>query len=77
MTLTWTFYPKYEPSVTLSIKYLPVIDKSGNWGYLHAETNQAWVSWNYFKVFDRGDIKAKKDAFARLIRVTGYEAVPH
>jgi hypothetical protein len=68
MKLTWTFYPKYEPSITLSIVYLPDIDKTGKWGFLHVESNQAWVSWECFKVFDRGDVKAKKEAFERLIR---------
>lgn len=69
MKITWTFYPKYEPKLTLIIKYLPTMDKPDTWGFLHVETNQAWVCWDCFKVFDRGDIKAKKDAFARLIRI--------
>jgi 23S rRNA C2498 (ribose-2'-O)-methylase RlmM len=68
MKLTWTFYPKYEPRITLSVVYVPEIDKTEKWGFLHVESNQAWVCWECFKVFDRGDIKAKKDAFSRLIR---------
>jgi hypothetical protein len=68
MKLTWTFYPKYEPRITLSVAYVPEIDKTGKWGFLHVESNQAWVCWDCFKVFDQGDIKAKKDAFNRLIR---------
>jgi hypothetical protein len=66
--LSWTFYPKYEPSITLSVVYVPQIDKTDEWGFLDVESNQAWVCWECFKVFDRGDIKAKKDAFSRLIR---------
>jgi 23S rRNA C2498 (ribose-2'-O)-methylase RlmM len=68
MKLTWTFYPKYEPRITLSVVYVPEIDKTGKWGFLHVESNQAWVCWECFKVFDRGDVKAKKEAFGRLIR---------
>jgi hypothetical protein len=73
--LTWTFYPKYEPRITLSVVYVPEIDKTGKWGFLHVDSNRAWVCWECFKVFDRGDIKAKKDAFSRLIRneFIGYE----
>lgn len=69
MKLTWTFYPKFEPKITLTINYLPKIDKSGEWGFLHVETNEAWVSWQCFRNFDRGDMKAKKEAFGRLIRI--------
>lgn len=70
MKLTWTFYPKFEKAITLSVAYLPRIDKTGEWGFLHVETNQAWVSWDCFKCFDRGDVKSKKDAFQRLTKVS-------
>lgn len=73
MKLTWTFYPKFEKAITLQVSYLPHIDKSGAWGFLHVESNQAWVSWDCFKCFDRGDIKAKKDAFQRLVKVISPE----
>ena len=73
MKLTWTFYPKYEKAITLNVLYMPRIDKTGAWGFLHVESNQAWVSWDCFKCFDRGDIKAKKDAFQRLIKVISPE----
>ena len=69
MRITWTFYPKYEQKITLSVNYIPSMDKPGAWGFLHVETNQAWVCWDCFKIFDRGDVNAKKDAFARLVPV--------
>lgn len=69
MKITWTFYPKFEAIITLSIQYLPKIDKTGEFGFLHVETNRAWVSWDCYKVFDKGDVKAKKDAFDRLRRI--------
>ena len=73
MKLTWTFYPKFEKAITLQVSYLLRIDKTGAWGFLHVESNQAWVSWDCFKCFDRGDIKAKKDAFQRLVKVISPE----
>jgi len=73
MKLTWTFYPKYEKSITLSVTYLPRLDEAGEWGYLHVESNQAWVSWECFKCFDRGDVKIKQDSFARLSRIESFE----
>lgn len=69
MKVTWTFYPKYESKITLTIIYVPVIDKTGTWGFLHAESNTAWVCWDCLKVFNQGDIKAKKEAFGRLTRI--------
>ncbi len=70
MRITWTFYPKYEQKITLSVTYLPSMDKPDTWGFLHVESNQAWVCWECFKVFNQGEVNAKKDAFARLIQVT-------
>jgi hypothetical protein len=69
MVLTWTFYPKYEKSISLTIKYVPVIDKSNVSGFLHVETNRAWVGWDCFKAFNQGDVKAKKEAFDALVRI--------
>jgi hypothetical protein len=69
MKLTWTFYPKYEKAITLSVTYLPRLDKTGQWGLLHVESNQAWVCWDCFRTFDKGELKAKRDAFERLIKV--------
>lgn len=69
MKLTWTFYPKFENPITLSVTYLPRLDKTGEWGFLEVESNHAWVCWDCFRIFDKGDLKAKKDAFERLLRV--------
>ena len=73
MKLTWTFYPKYEKAVTLTVTYLPQLDKSGDWGFLHVDSNQAWVSWDCFRSFDKGDVKTKRDAFERLSRIDSQE----
>lgn len=73
MKLTWTFYPRHEPKVSLLVHYIPQLDKKGGWGFLHVETNQAFVTWDCFKVFNSGDVKAKKDAFGRLTRLTDSE----
>lgn len=69
MKITWTFYPRYEPKVTLSITYIPLMDNTSIYGFLHEESNSAWVSWDCFKVFHNGELKAKKDAFERLTRI--------
>jgi 23S rRNA C2498 (ribose-2'-O)-methylase RlmM len=68
MVLTWTFYPKYEERLSSKVTYLPKLDKPGTWGFLHVDSNQAWVCWECFKVFERGDTFAKKDAFERMVR---------
>jgi hypothetical protein len=75
MKLTWTFYPRYESSITLTVCYEPQLDGVGDWGFLHVTTNQAWVCWDCFRTFDKGDVKAKKDAFARLVKVDSAEAI--
>ncbi|MCE7038831.1 hypothetical protein [Dyadobacter sp. CY312] len=69
MKLTWTFYPKYEKAITLVVNYVPQLDKTGDWGFLHVELNHAWVSWDCFRSFDKGDVKSKKEAFERLVRL--------
>lgn len=69
MVVTWTFYPKYGERVSLEVTYLPKLDKPGTWGFLHVDANKAWVCWDCFKAFDRGDLQAKKDAFTRLARL--------
>lgn len=73
MKITWTYYPKYEPKVSLLIHYVPQMDRKKQWGFLHVETNQAFVGWECFKAFHRGDLTAKKDAFARLVRISNIE----
>jgi len=77
MKITWTFYPKFEKAITLSVLYLPRIDKTGEWGFLHVESNQAWVSWDCFRCFDKGDVNAKKDAFQRLVKIDSPAKLMH
>lgn len=69
MKLTWTFYPKGQPSVTLTVVYLPKLDEQTVGGYLHVETNTAYVSWAQFSLFNRGDQATKRDLFGSLIRI--------
>lgn len=71
MKLTWTFYPKFSERITLTVIYVPKIDNTGHWGFLHQESNTCWVRWDCFQVFNRGELAAKKDAFGRLVAIEG------
>ena len=69
MKLTWTFYPKGETaSVTLTVVYMPELDAEpvASGGFLHANTNTAYVDWSTYKRFDTADVEGRKDAFQRL-----------
>lgn len=68
MKLTWTFYPKGQPSVTLTVVYRPELDHTSQAGYLETETNTAFVSWDCFRIFDRGSQVDKKALFESLSR---------
>ncbi|GAB2538055.1 hypothetical protein [Spirosoma aerophilum] len=72
MTLTWTFYPKYEgQSITLTVVYIPSLDnkKLEGGGYLIINTNTAYVDWTTYKRFDSADVENRKDAFNHLIAI--------
>ncbi|MEO6282171.1 MAG: hypothetical protein ABIN80_22970 [Dyadobacter sp.] len=69
MVLTWTFYPRHSERISLKVTYLPKLDKPGVWGFLHVDSNHAWVSWDCFKIFDSGDTRAKREAFERMSRI--------
>ncbi|GAB4045494.1 hypothetical protein [Spirosoma litoris] len=69
MKLTWTFYPKGETeSVTLTVVYIPELDaeKLSSGGFLHENSNTAYVDWQTYKRFDMSDVEGRKDAFRRL-----------
>ncbi|WP_020597893.1 hypothetical protein [Spirosoma panaciterrae] len=72
MKLTWTFYPKNEPSISLEVNYVPELDGKDleGGGFLHISTNRAFVNWITFRRFDEASVKSRKDAFARLIRIS-------
>ncbi|GAB3773702.1 hypothetical protein GCM10028818_15600 [Spirosoma horti] len=73
MKLTWTFYPKGDPSITLTVVYVPPLDRFPAAGYLEVDTNTAYVSWTTFRVFDSTDQSAKKALFGSLIRVERFD----
>lgn len=75
MRLTWTFYPKQQPAVTLTVIYLPKLDGQSSAGYLEINSNTAYVGWNSFRVFNHGDQAEKKALFASLIRVDQFNPV--
>lgn len=74
MKLTWTFYPKGEPSITLAVVYVPQLDAFSAAGYLEVDTNTAYVNWANFRTFDSTDQSAKKALFGSLIRVDQFTA---
>ena len=73
MKLTWTFYPKGEPSITLTVIYVPQLDTFSAAGYLEVDTNTAYVNWANFRVFDSTDQPAKKALFGSLVRVNRFD----
>lgn len=77
MKLTWTFYPKGQPSITLTVVYVPGLDARTLAGYLEVDTNTAYVSWTNFRVFDTGDQSAKKALFGALTRVDQFNPLRH
>lgn len=77
MKLTWTFYPKNEPSISLEVIYVPELDEREleGGGFLHVASNRAFVNWLTFRRFDDSSVTARKDAFARLVRIETPEPV--
>ncbi|GAB4024078.1 hypothetical protein [Spirosoma koreense] len=71
MTLTWTFYPKGQPAVTLTVVYLPALDQQNraSGGFLIVPRNTAYVDWRTYQRFDTSDVQGRKDAFGQLERV--------
>jgi hypothetical protein len=72
MTITWTFKPGTSDMITLTIKYLPELDKHElkGGGFLDTNSNTAYVNWSTYRQFDQADIKARKDAYGRLVRLS-------
>lgn len=77
MKLTWTFYPKGQPSVTLTVVYLPKLDKRHlpEGGILNLDTNTAYVNWSTFQTFNKGELKAKQWAFKILMKINNTETI--
>jgi hypothetical protein len=71
MRLTWTFYPNGQPSVTLTVIYVPRLDGPDNQltGYLEVDTNTAYVNWSGFRIFNSDDQPTKRALFESLTRV--------
>ncbi|GAB3947487.1 hypothetical protein GCM10028805_19820 [Spirosoma harenae] len=77
MKLSWTFYPKGEPaSITLTVIYIPDLDTENlpGGGFLHPETNTAFVDWATYKRFDSTDVAGRKDAFQQLTPINDISA---
>ncbi|MEZ0487089.1 hypothetical protein [Fibrella aquatica] len=68
MKLTWTFYPKPGLSVSLTVCYVPELDRErlASGGYLDADTNTAYVDWTTYRRFDDVDVSGRRDAFQQL-----------
>ena len=73
MKLTWTFYPKGQPSITLTVVYVPRLDALPATGYLDVDTNTAYVNWSSFRVFNTGDPVSKRALFGSLTRVNQFD----
>lgn len=68
MKITFSYYPRGQPAVQLTILYVPKLDeyKLQFGGFLDTETNTAFVDWPTLKIFKDGKIKDKKIAFTNL-----------
>ena len=74
MKLTWTFYPRGQPSIALTVVYVPKLDNVPVTGYLDVDTNTAFVNWANFQVFNSTDQVSKKALFGALVRVDRIDA---
>lgn len=68
MRITWTFYPKNQPSICLELIYDYRLDalKLDCGGIIDKFRNVAVVDWKTFSVFNKGENNEKKAAFAKL-----------
>ncbi|WP_207220052.1 hypothetical protein [Emticicia agri] len=68
MKITWTFYPKNQPSICLELIYEYRLDalKLDCGGVIDRNRNIAIVDWKTFSIFNKGENNEKKAAFARL-----------
>ena len=68
MKITWTFYPKNQPSVCLELIYDYRLDalKLDSGGIIDRIRNIAIVDWKTFSIFNKGENPEKKSAFAKL-----------
>jgi hypothetical protein len=73
MKITWTFYPKGQPTVVLGVIYVPKLDSRADRGYLEIESNTAYVNWDSFRIFDKGSLSEKKNLFGSLIRINKFD----
>lgn len=51
----WTFYPKGQPRITLTVVYMPGLDTLAGTGYLEVGTITAYVNWVNCRIFNAGD----------------------
>ncbi|GAB3512863.1 hypothetical protein [Emticicia fontis] len=74
MKITWTFYPKNQPSVCLELIYDYRLDalKLDCGGIIDRIKNIAVVDWKTFSVFNKGESNEKKAAFAKLADVADF-----
>lgn len=73
MKFTRTFYPKGQPSVTLTVVHVPKLDALSVADYLEVDTNTAYVSWTNFRVLNIGDQLTKKTLFGSLVRIPRFD----
>ncbi|GAA4467214.1 hypothetical protein GCM10023189_50450 [Nibrella saemangeumensis] len=71
MRTTWTFYPRGQEPITLTILYIPELDQHPlpQGGFLHTDTNTAYVNWQTYRLFDTPDVESRRQAFQRLTRI--------
>lgn len=74
MRITWTFYPKNQPSICLELIYDYRLDalKLDAGGIIDRIRNIAVVDWKTFSVFNKGENNEKKAAFAKLADATSF-----
>ncbi len=74
MNITWTFYPKHQPSICLELIYDYRLDalKLDCGGIIDRIRNIAVVDWKTFSTFNKGENNEKKAAFARLVDAASF-----
>ena len=74
MKITWTFYPKNQPSVCLELIYDYRLDalKLDCGGIIDRIRNIAIVDWRTFSIFNKGENQEKKYAFAKFMDASDF-----
>lgn len=68
MQITLTMYPRFEPSVTILIRYLPELDNRECEGWWEVDNNYVALSWRLYRDFSRLEKQSEKKSFFQKLK---------